>query len=76
MKRKLLALLLTMLPTLAFGQLSDNGKPVKLVTDADISANRTFFNDTVYNLSGFVYVESGLTLTIEPGTIIKGNPGQ
>ncbi len=36
---------------------------------------RTFDKDTVYILSGFVFVNEGQTLTIEPGTVIKGEPG-
>ncbi len=39
----------------------------------DITASRTLFADTAYTLSGFVHVLNGATLTIEPGTIIKGD---
>jgi hypothetical protein len=39
-----------------------------------ITTNTTLKANTVYTLSGFVYVEDGATLTIEPGTIIKGGP--
>lgn len=36
----------------------------------------TFWNaDSIYQLSGRVTVTNGATLTIEPGTIIKGKPG-
>jgi hypothetical protein len=36
----------------------------------------TFWNaDSIYQLSGRVTVVNGATLTIEPGTIIKGKPG-
>ena len=35
--------------------------------------NYTFTSDKVWLLKGFVYVESGATLTIQPGTIIKGD---
>ena len=38
-----------------------------------ITANTTWSASNQYLLSGFVYVESGVTLTIEPGTIIKGD---
>lgn len=38
-----------------------------------ITANTTWSASNQYLLSGFVYVESGATLTIEPGTIIKGD---
>ncbi|MBO0936562.1 IPT/TIG domain-containing protein [Fibrella sp. HMF5335] len=37
-----------------------------------ITANETWTSDNVYQLNGFVYVRSGATLTIQPGTIIKG----
>ena len=37
-----------------------------------IEQNATWTADKVYELSGRVIVASGVTLTIEPGTIIKG----
>jgi hypothetical protein len=39
---------------------------------ADISTNTTWTADKVYVLDRFIYVNSGATLTIEPGTLIKG----
>ncbi|MGE0931374.1 hypothetical protein [Peijinzhouia sedimentorum] len=36
----------------------------------------TWTKDKIYVLEGFVYVNNGQTLTIEPGTVIKGAPGQ
>ncbi len=65
-----------MLPMLAFGQLSDDGKPVVTITDADIVGNVTWTSGNVYQLSGFCFVEDGEVLTIEPGTIIKSEDGQ
>ncbi|MEM8484734.1 MAG: T9SS type A sorting domain-containing protein [Bacteroidota bacterium] len=41
------------------------------VTD-DISANTTWTAGNEYTLDGLIFVESGVTLTIEPGTVIKG----
>ena len=35
----------------------------------------TWTSNNTYILSGYVFVESGQTLTIEPGTIVKGAPG-
>ena len=35
----------------------------------------TWTADNVYILTGYVIVESGQTLTIEPGTVVKGAPG-
>ncbi|MDF1543832.1 MAG: T9SS C-terminal target domain-containing protein [bacterium] len=71
-----MCLLLLALAISASAQVSDDGKPVVVVTNADIVGNVTWTAGNVYNLSGFMYVESGEKLTIEPGTIVKGNPGQ
>lgn len=46
---------------------------VKVVQN--ISANTTWTKDKVYELAGRVTVLSGATLTIEAGTIIKGQAG-
>ena len=48
------------------------------VTDADISSgsNVTWTADNTYVLAGLVFVDDGATLTIEAGTVIKGQPGQ
>ncbi|MFT4661007.1 MAG: hypothetical protein ACI8XB_001278 [Patiriisocius sp.] len=46
--------------------ISDNGNGTGTVT---------WTNDNIYILDGFIFVNSGQTLTIEPGTVIKGNPG-
>ncbi len=40
------------------------------------TGSMTWSNDTTYILDGFVFVNSGQTLTIEPGTVIKGKSGQ
>jgi hypothetical protein len=52
--------------TLNFGNAS-------AVINADIVASRTLYADTAYTLSGFIHVANGATLTIQPGTIIKGD---
>jgi hypothetical protein len=41
-----------------------------------ITANETWTANNIYFLDGKVVVEDGATLTIEPGTIIKGKQGQ
>lgn len=48
--------------------------PVVAVTGI-ISSNTTWTNDNIYQLNQKVVVDAGVTLTIEPGTIIKGSPG-
>lgn len=45
-----------------------------IVTD-NITENTTWTSDNVYQLGGRIAVEAGATLTIEPGTIIKGEAG-
>jgi hypothetical protein len=39
----------------------------------NIASNTTWSNTNKYLLKGFIYVEDGATLTIQPGTIIKGD---
>jgi len=39
----------------------------------DITTSRTLFADTVYTLKGFIHVANGATLTVQPGTTIKGD---
>ncbi len=46
-------------------------KPIKEIRGT-LFANRTFKKDTVYLLRGMVYIPADFTLTIEPGTVIKG----
>ena len=69
--RKFLSFLL-ITPVLLFGQVT------KTITDSEIpvGSNVTFSSDTVYVLSGMVFVDSTATLTIEAGTIIKAEDGQ
>ena len=47
--------------------------PTPIVVSGSITANTTWTNNNIYLLQGFVFVESGATLTIQPGTIIKGD---
>ncbi len=39
----------------------------------NVTASRTLFSDTVYTLSGYVKVQNGAVLTIQPGTRIIGD---
>lgn len=59
---------------------SDDGGVVNPVDPSEttdirgsISKDQTWTKDNVYRLRGYVYVESGATLTIEPGTKIVSN---
>ena len=41
--------------------------------NTDITVSRTLYADTAYTLKGFIHVANGATLTIQPGTTIKGD---
>ncbi len=47
----------------------------EVVLTSNITQNTTWASDKVYVLGGRITVVSGVTLTIEPGTIIKGQAG-
>lgn len=58
--------------------------PAAVIAQSEITLNDDSINpgesltltkDNVYLLDGFVFVEDGAELTIEPGTVIKGLPG-
>jgi hypothetical protein len=52
------------------------GKPItEVVVTSNITANTTWDANKVWILGGRITVTSGATLTIEPGTIIKGQAG-
>ncbi len=44
-----------------------------VIAAGDITTNTTLVSSKVYLLDGWVYVKSGATLTIEPGTVIRGS---
>ncbi|MGK6351056.1 hypothetical protein [Parapedobacter sp. DT-150] len=48
----------------------------EMVKSGSITANETWTAENVYILDGKVVVDAGVTLTIEAGTIIKGEEGQ
>ena len=48
------------------------GTPTVTIS-GNITSNTTWNSSTVYLLSGFVYVKDGVTLSIEPGTVIRGD---
>jgi len=61
-------------------QVCSNGDCFDVATNEEIktgilSSNETWTSDKIYVLASKVVVNDGITLTIEPGTIIKGNQG-
>ena len=54
----------------------EDNAPTDIISKAGIiNADETWSSSQIYKLIGKVVVESGVTLTIEPGTIIKGEEG-
>ncbi len=43
------------------------------IVNANITANTTWTNNNTYLLQGKIYVTNGATLTIQPGTVIRGS---
>lgn len=50
--------------------------PDVVVVSGLIESNQAWTADNIYELAGRVIVKTGITLTIEPGTIVKGREGQ
>jgi hypothetical protein len=51
------------------------GEETEVLVASNITGDATWTPDKVYILGGRIAVEDGATLTIEPGTIIKGEAG-
>jgi len=66
-KSALLAVVAILTGAMAFAQ------KARTISAGEITTNTTWFSDTVYTLDGYVYVKNNATLTIQPGTLIKGN---
>ena len=49
---------------------------IEIESSVDGTGTVTWTKNNLYVLRGLVYVNDGQTLTIEPGTVIKGVPGQ
>jgi Secretion system C-terminal sorting domain len=62
---------LSMLAVLLCATLAVNAQVTEITQN--ITTSTTWKNDKIYLLKGFIYVKNGATLTIEPGTLIKGN---
>lgn len=71
LRRMMFAVSTALLPALASAATID-------VTSADIpaGANVEWTADHEYVLNGLVFVSEGASLTIQPGTVVKGKPGQ
>ncbi|PLX20526.1 MAG: hypothetical protein C0599_08925, partial [Salinivirgaceae bacterium] len=54
---------------------NNGGNTGNTVVTENILGNTTWTSDNVYELGGRITVLDGATLTIEPGTVIKGQAG-
>lgn len=58
----------------AFAIISFLSLNAQVTISSDVTSNTTWTKNNIYTLTGgFIYVTNNATLTIEPGTIIKGN---
>lgn len=62
---------LLLLLAIVFGAASMSN--AQIVVSGNITSNTTWTSNNIYILSGWVYVKPGASLTIQPGTIIKGD---
>lgn len=69
MKRTITLIAAVALATIGFAQ-----TPADTIS-GNITSDMTLSNNTIHYLKGFVFVKNNATLTIEPGTIIKGKSG-
>lgn len=49
---------------------------VETLGNTQYTQNTTWTSDKTYVLNGTIIVSQGITLTIQPGTVVKGNPGK
>lgn len=49
------------------------GLNAQIIKSGNITTSETWTNNNIYLLSGWVYVKPGVTVTIQPGTVIKGD---
>jgi hypothetical protein len=84
LKKLLFVLMAVALPSLCFAQYNETSWPVVEVGSpapshqmiVNTGQTVTWQAGHVYHLQGFCFVDSGATLVIQPGTIVKGEPGQ
>ena len=82
LKKILVVLAILALPGLCLAQYDETGWPVIVVgggtgtTTVLPAGDYHWTAGKVYNVQGFVFFDDGATLTIDSGTIVKGNPGQ
>lgn len=62
--------------TTQMSEVSLTSNTVIIKDDGNGTGTATWTADHTYILDGLVFVNNGQTLTIEPGTVIKGMPGQ
>jgi len=70
MKRRTVGGFVTLCLVIAFPAIARD--PERVIVQGDITSDRTWTPDKEYILSGAVFVRAGATLTILPGTVIKG----
>lgn len=59
--------------TLSLAMIAAFGLNAQIIKSGNITASETWTNNNIYLLSGWVYIKAGATITIQPGTVIKGD---
>lgn len=49
------------------------GLNAQIIKSGNITSNETWTSNNIYLLNGWVYIKAGVTVTIQPGTVIKGD---
>lgn len=70
MKKMIITCLLTLISAAALAEI------ITVNASPNGTGTVTWTSNNTYILNGLVFVNEGQTLTIEPGTVIKGKPGQ
>lgn len=73
--KKYILFLLPLLVTACLDPEPPQPKPQGILVTSNITENTTWHSDSTYVLGGRIAVVNGVTLTIEPGCIIKGGGG-
>ena len=50
-----------------------SGVNAQIIKSGNITTSETWTSNNIYLLNGWVYIKAGVTVTIQPGTVIKGD---
>ncbi|MBN1832908.1 MAG: hypothetical protein JW896_12450, partial [Deltaproteobacteria bacterium] len=74
MKRQFKTLFIAVTVTLCISLGAHPSLADDILVSSDITTSELWSSDNAYILDGIIFVTDGATLTIEPGTVIRGMP--